>query len=643
MLSATGLFFSKKMDDLPRLAKQFIVLATDASLCVLAVWIAFYLRLGQPISYSEESILAATIFSIIFALPILFFSGIYLSIFRSSGSGGIFLIIRAIGLYAFVYAGLITGIGVLGIPKTIGLIQPLLLIIFITGSRWLAFVCLSSRYHGPLPKVLIYGAGKAGQELIAALDINNQMKIVGFLDDDKKLHGHTISGKPIFSQEELPNLISSKGITQILLAIPSASRRHRNDIIKRIENYRISIHTIPSLLDLTEGRVTVSNLQELDINDLLGREAVKPDGLLLTKNITGKVMLVTGAGGSIGSELCRQISQYNPSKLLLLEINEFALYSIHAELEEFQASKNSDIELIPLLASAQDKDRMQAIISTWKPNTIYHAAAYKHVPLVEYNLTEGVKNNIIGTLVTAQAAIKNEVSNFILISTDKAVRPTNAMGASKRLAELCLQSLFAHQKHSKKTQFSMVRFGNVINSSGSVIPKFRKQIQAGGPITLTHPDITRYFMTIREAAQLVIQAGSMATGGDVFILDMGEPIRIADLAQRMVSLSGLTIQDNLNPDGDIKINITGIRPGEKLYEELLLGKDPRPTSHPKIQQAHDAFISWEKLEVDINLLQNAFIQNNLLLTLSILEKLVTDYKPSTTIVDCMHLALERQK
>ena len=643
MLSITRLSCSKRMGNLPRFAKQFIVLTTDTGLCVLAVWIAFYLRLGQSISYSEGSILAATIFSVILALPILFFSGLYLSIFRHARNGEASLVFQAVGLYAFIYAGVITGIGVPGIPKTIGLIQPLLLVIFITGSRWLAFLCLSQPYRGLLPRALIYGAGKAGQELLAALEINNQIKIVGFLDDDKKLHGHTINGKPIFSQQALPNLMSSKGITRVLLAIPSASRRHRNDIIKNIESYQISVYTIPSLLDLTEGRVTVSDLQELDMNDLLGREVVKPDDLLLTKNTTGKVILVTGAGGSIGSELCRQIIRYNPSKLLLLEISEVALYLIHAELEELQAIKNSGIELIPLLASVQDKERMQAIISTWKPNTIYHAAAYKHVPLVEYNLIEGVKNNIFGTLTTAQAAIKNEVSNFILISTDKAVRPTNAMGASKRLAELCLQSLFAHQKHSKKTQFSMVRFGNVINSSGSVIPKFRKQIQAGGPITLTHPDITRYFMTIKEAAQLVIQAGSMGTGGDVFILDMGEPIKIADLAQRMVNLSGLTIQDNLNPNGDIKISITGIRPGEKLYEELLLGESPQLTSHPKIQQAHDAFISWEELAVDINSLQNAFTQNDLYLTLSILQKLVTEYKPNTAIVDCMHVALEQKK
>lgn len=399
--------------------------------------------------------------------------------------------------------------------------------------------------------------------------------------------------------------------------------------------HHIVVCTLSSLTDLAEGRVTISDLCELDIDDLLGRESIEPNLILLAKNITDRVVLVTGAGGSIGSELCRQIVKLQPIKLILVEINEYALYTIHTELENINKllDSNEKIMIVPLLTTVQDRKRMSDIMETWQPDTVYHAAAYKHVPLVEYNLIAGVENNVFGTLNTAQIAINKGVSSFILVSTDKAVRPTSVMGASKRLSEICLQALFDFYSKKSKTKLSMVRFGNVMDSSGSVIPRFRKQISDGGPITITHPDISRYFMTIPEAAQLVIQAGAMAKGGEVFVLDMGEPVKIIDLAQRMIELSGLSIQNDNNLEGDIEITITGLRPGEKLYEELLIGENPQPTKHPKIQKANDQFIHWNKLENQLNCLKNLLSQNNVEEIIKLLQILVKDYNPNNEIVD----------
>jgi FlaA1/EpsC-like NDP-sugar epimerase len=627
---------------LPRFAKRIIALTVDTSLCVLTVWLAFYLRLGDFISLSDTA-LWATVISVSFALPIFFVSGLYRAIFRYSGWPAMFAVTRAIGVYGLLYASAITAIGIPGIPRTIGLIQPLLLFFAIGGSRafaryWLGGLYQSSLQIAALPKALIYGAGRAGRQLVSALESSFEMRVLGFLDDDDRLHGHVLNGQPIFSPDDLPDLIESKGVTHVLLAIPSASRRRRNEILKRIGQHHVAVRTLPSLTDLAEGRVTASDLRELDIDDLLGRDPVKPNHILLTKNIANKVVLVTGSGGSIGSELCRQIIKLKPTKLLLVEMSEYALYSIHTELEGMlEVIGNFDpCRIVPLLASVQDEERMLEIMDTWRPDTVYHAAAYKHVPLVEHNLAEGVKNNVIGTLTAAQVAIEKGVSDFVLISTDKAVRPTNVMGASKRLSELCLQSLFAHQGKTGKTRFSMVRFGNVLDSSGSVIPKFRKQIRDGGPITLTHPEINRYFMTIPEAAQLVIQAGAMAQGGDVFVLDMGVPVKVADLALRMIELSGLSVRDEDNPDGDIEITISGLRPGEKLYEELLLGDDPQPTLHPKIQRAQDPYIPWEELETDLNTLRIVLAHNNVDVILNILKKLVGGYQPSAEVVDWVY-------
>lgn len=626
---------------LPRATKRFVVLTIDMELCVLTVWLAYYLRLGEFVMLTGNSLLAAAA-SIGIALPIFIVSGLYRAIFRYSGWPALLAVARAVGVYGLLYASIFTIIGVTDVPRTVGIIQPILLLLFVGASRALARIWLGDQYLNILqratrPKVLIYGAGTTGRQLVDAMANSHEMQVVGFLDDDDRLHGHVLNGQPIYNPADLDNLVPTLSISDVFLAMPSLGRNRRNEILAHIRTARVAVRTLPSVTDLAQGKVSISDLRELDIDDLLGREPVMPNHILLAMNVRSKVVMVTGAGGSIGSELCRQILFADPSKLLLIEHSEFALYSIHQELEE--KLNGRAIVLVPLLASVQDSERMREIISTWHPDTVYHAAAYKHVPLVEHNPAEGIKNNVIGTLRTAQAAAENGVLDFVLISTDKAVRPTNIMGASKRLAEVVLQAL---ADTSTGTKFSMVRFGNVLGSSGSVVPKFRQQIRDGGPITLTHPDITRYFMTIPEASQLVIQAGAMAKGGDVFVLDMGQSVKIMDLARRMLELSGLTVKDERNPDGDIEIQITGLRPGEKLYEELLIGADPQPTLHPRIMKAQENFIGWVELEPKLNALEMALNINDVSVIRSIMQQLVPDYVPNNEIVDWVHMEQEAE-
>ncbi|AON56573.1 polysaccharide biosynthesis protein [Herbaspirillum seropedicae] len=626
---------------LPRAAKRLVAISVDLGICVLTVWLAYYLRLGEFVALSGTALWAVAA-SITLALPIFIVSGLYRAIFRYSGWPALLAVARAVGIYGLLYASIFTAISVAGIPRTVGIIQPILLLLFVGASRALARVWLGDQYLSVLkqasrPKVLIYGAGSTGRQLVAAMASSHEMQVVGFLDDDDRLHGHVLNGQPIYNPADLSSLASTLSISNVLLAMPSLSRKRRNEILAQIRTARVAVRTLPSVTDLAQGRVNVSDLRELDIDDLLGREPVMPNHILLAMNVRSKVVMVTGAGGSIGSELCRQILAVGPSKLLLIEQSEFALYAIHQQLEEKLADR--DIVLVPLLASVQDSERIREIMSTWHPDTVYHAAAYKHVPLVEHNPAEGIKNNVLGTLRTAQAATENGVADFVLISTDKAVRPTNIMGASKRLAEMVLQAIAAT---SPGTKFSMVRFGNVLGSSGSVVPKFRQQIRDGGPITLTHADITRYFMTIPEASQLVIQAGAMAKGGDVFVLDMGQAVRIMDLARRMIELSGLTVKDELNPEGDIAIEITGLRPGEKLYEELLIGDNPKPTSHSRIMKAHEEFIPWAELEARLSALEMALNVNDVGVIRLMMEKLVTGYTPSDEIVDWVYLEQEAE-
>ena len=619
---------------LPRSAKIGVVICVDSSLIILSVWLAYYLRLGEFVTLSDTA-LVAVMTSIFFALPIFFISGLYRAIFRYSGWPALLSVARATSIYGLLYASIFTAIGISGVPRTVGIIQPILLLLLVGASRTLARLWLSDQYQNLLkkdkqPKFLIYGAGESGRQLARAMSGNQEMQVVGFLDDNKNLHGHVLNGQPIYNPSDLSKLSKSLNIKNVLLAMPSLSRKRRNEILDQIQEVQVSVRTLPSVSDLAKGKVTISDLKELDIYDLLGRETVEPNQILLTKNIMNKIVMVTGAGGSIGSELCRQIIELSPQKLLLVEQSEFALYNVHQELER----KRIEAKIIPLLGSVREKDRIDKIISTWHPNTVYHAAAYKHVPLVEHNLSEGIKNNVLGTLFTAQAAINHKVENFVLVSTDKAVRPTNIMGASKRLAEMILQALAAENPSLK---LSIVRFGNVLGSSGSVVPKFREQIKEGGPITITHPEITRFFMTIPEASQLVIQAGAMATSGDVFVLDMGKPVKIIQLAERMIELSGLSIKNQENPDGDIEIEITNLRPGEKLYEELLIGNNPKPTSHNRIMKAHETFLDWQKLEDKIEALTIALNKNDVQIVRQLLRKLVVDYQPTMDVVDWIHL------
>ena len=633
---------------LPRALKRLIVLLVDASLCVIAVSLAFYLRLGEWVSLSANAAyqpLLPTLVSLGLALPIFVAFGLYRAIFRYSGWPALVTVGKAVGLYALVFMAIFTLVGVPGVPRTVGLIQPLLVLFLVGASRalaryWLGGLYLSQLRLGTLPKVLIYGAGSAGRQLANALANSYEMRVVGYLDDDDRLHGHVLNGLAIYSPQDLSGLVVSLGISDVLLALPTANRKRRNEILALMQQAKVSVRTLPSVMELAQGKVSTADLRELDIDDLLGRDSVPPNHILLGRNVTRKVVLVTGAGGSIGSELCRQILKLKPQTLLLVDQSEYALYEIHQELlEKVQALGEGAVQLVPLLASVRDAERMREVITTWSPDTIYHAAAYKHVPLVEHNPAEALKNNVFGTRTVAQLAAEHGVSDVVLVSTDKAVRPTNIMGASKRLAELVLQALAAEPG---KTTFSMVRFGKVLGSSGSVVPKFRQQIKNGGPITLTHPDVTRFFMTIPEAAQLVIQAGAMAKGGDVFVLDMGESVKIMDLAQRMIELSGLNERTEANPDGDIAIEITGLRPGEKLFEELLIGNDPQPTLHPRIMKASEEKMSWADLQDSLNAMQVALDVNDVGVLRRMLEQLVSGYHPSGEIVDWVHLAQEAE-
>jgi FlaA1/EpsC-like NDP-sugar epimerase len=631
---------------MPRVMKRLLALSVDASLCVLTVWLAFYLRLDEWVALSRDSAWApdiAAVVALIFALPVFIVSGLYRAIFRYAGWKAVIAVTRAMMIYGVLYATLFTVVGVPGVPRTVGLIQPLLLMLAVGASRVFARYWLGDVYQDivrrmSLPKVLIYGAGSAGRQLAAALGNSHEMCVVGYLDDDARLQGGVLNGLKIYPPSELPALVESLPVRDVLLAIPSESRRRRNEILKLLLQSQVSVRSLPGLSDLAEGRVHVSDLHELDIDDLLGREAVEPDAAFLEKNIRGKVVMVTGAGGSIGSELCRQIASAGAAKLLLVEQGEFALYQIHHDL---QGVFDADTELIPILASVCDKQRMRSILSVWRPDTIYHAAAYKHVPLVEHNPAEGIRNNVFGTLTVALVAREFCIADFVLISTDKAVRPSNVMGASKRLAEMVLQAL-AQETIGFGTRYSMVRFGNVLGSSGSVVPLFRQQIRDGGPLTLTHPEVTRYFMTIPEAAQLVIQAGAMGsmekTGGAVFVLDMGQPVKIGDLARRMIELSGLAVRDESNPEGDIEIQVTGLRPGEKLYEELLIGDNPQPTAHSRIMKAQEDFLPWPMLETKLADLQEALEQGDIPALRRLIEELVPGFQPDEAIVDWVHCA-----
>jgi FlaA1/EpsC-like NDP-sugar epimerase len=637
---------------LSRGAKQCIVGAVDILMSVLATWTAFFLRLDSatlPTGYQWHAYQLAIILSI----PILTRFGLYRAVFRYAGLSAMATIAKAVALYAVVFFSVLVWLALPGVPRTLGLLQPLIFLFMVAGSRILARMWLTrvtgDRRTEREARLLIYGAGAAGAQIAEVIQRTRQLNLMGFLDDNPQLVGKTINGYTVHPLTALPRLISLYAVTDILLAMPTLSRAKRNELLSTLRQYHVRIRSLPDLSELAQGKATIADIHELDIVDLLGREPVAPNPALISRNIRGKVVMVTGAGGSIGSELCRQIIAVNPSKLLLLEHSEFSLYQIHSDLMALAAEHHFSVELVPLLGSVRDYDRIYEVCSAWKPQTVYHAAAYKHVPLVEHNPAEGVRNNVFGTYNVARAAVETGVADFVLISTDKAVRPTNIMGASKRLAEMILQALsttnapvFSGAMAAKvavqnKTRFAMVRFGNVLGSSGSVVPLFRQQIKEGGPLTVTDLDVTRYFMTIPEAAQLVVQAGAMTEGGDVFVLDMGESVKIIDLAYRMVELSGLVVKDENHPHGDIEIKVTGLRPGEKLYEELLIGENPQPTAHSRIMKAQEEFMPWDVLSSELALLAVA-VQNNRAEEIRvILGRLVNGYTAATELVDLVYM------
>ena len=593
----------------PRTVKRLVVVALDVVLALVATWIAFTLRLDTP-HWPTGAQWWVYGLAPVLAVPIFVKFGLYRAIFRYTGQAALQATGKAVLLYAVVLLGVLLWRKWPGVPRTLGALQPLVFLFLVGGSRavarfWLADLGnASAKDEG---RLLIFGAGTSGVQTATALRVSREFALLGFVDDDPIKVGRSINGVPVFAPSEVPDVVTQQGVTDILLALPSVSRDRRKSIIDSLRELPVHIRTLPALADLASGRVTVQDFGELDVEDLLGRDPVPPNAELIARDLAGQVVLVTGAGGSIGGELTRQIVLQQPRQLLLLDHNEFGLYSIHQEVQGICAASGLAVELVPLLGSVANYARLLSVCAMYRPATVYHAAAYKHVPMVEDNPGEGVANNVFGTLNMARAAQTSGVKRFVLVSTDKAVRPTNVMGATKRMAELVLQALAAEDS---PTCFTMVRFGNVLDSSGSVVPLFRRQLAAGGPLTVTHVDVTRYFMTIPEAAQLVLQAGAMAVGGDVFVLDMGEPVKIMDLARRMVQLSGLTVRDEHRPSGDIEIEITGLRPGEKLYEELLIGDNPERTAHTRIMKAHEDCLAWSDLALHLQTLRQAADDND---------------------------------
>lgn len=646
---------------LPRRQKRFLQVVIDVALIWLALWLSFALRLGeldaaQPFDGHGWLFLLAPII----ALPIFIRLGMYRAVMRYVGNDALITIAKAVTLSALVLALAVywySGPTAL-VPRSMVFNYWWLSLLLLGGLRlamrqyfagnWFELNPGRTAVAPLLSKVAVYGAGSAGNQLVAALRMGRAMRPVAFIDDDPGIANRTIAGLRVYTPKHISQMIDETGADEILLAMPSTSRGRRRQILETLEAFPLHVRSIPGFMDLASGRVKVEDVQEVDIADLLGRDAVPPQQALFERCIRSQVVMVTGAGGSIGSELCRQILLNGPATLLLFEHSEFNLYSVHSELEARVKRESLPLRLVPILGSIRNASRLADVMSTWKVNTVYHAAAYKHVPMVEHNIAEGVLNNLMGTLNTAQAAVKAGVTNFVLISTDKAVRPTNVMGSTKRLAEMVLQALsresapvlFADDEavhQLNKTRFTMVRFGNVLGSSGSVIPLFHEQIRKGGPVTVTHPNITRYFMTIPEAAQLVIQAGSMGEGGDVFVLDMGEPVKIAVLAEKMIHLSGLSVRSDKTPHGDIAIEFTGLRPGEKLYEELLIGDNVSPTEHPMIMRANEEHLPWEQFKVRLGELLAAVECDDYERVRQLLRETVNGYKPEGEIVDWIHV------
>lgn len=625
--------FLQFLFSLKRSQKRVVSVAIDSIFLLFAFWFALLVRLD-----SIEVLLKAQYWGLIaFTLPISIAAFVRLGLYRA--------VLRYIGSQAFtaIVAGVFTSTvtlvllayyGEVDLPRTVPFIYAAFALVFVGGARSLMRSLVGAGMNRRGEPVVIYGAGVSGRQTAIALAQSHEYHPIAFVDDDESLQGTVIQGLHVHAPQELRKLIKQKATARVLLAMPSASRSRRQEIINQLEPLTVKVMTLPAMADLVSGDKLFSDVKEVEIEDLLGRDSVTPRQNLLTANIKNKVVMVTGAGGSIGSELCRQILKQSPKKLVLFELSEFALYSIERELIATAQELNLNVEILPMMGSVQRENRVQAVMQAFKVQTVYHAAAYKHVPLVEHNVVEGVRNNVFGTLYTARAAIAAKVETFVLVSTDKAVRPTNIMGTTKRMAELALQAL---SKEEHETRFCMVRFGNVLGSSGSVVPLFRKQIANGGPVTVTHPEITRFFMTIPEASQLVIQAGAMGKGGDVFVLDMGKSVKIVDLAEKMIRLSGFDVKDEDHPNGDIAIEFSGLRPGEKLYEELLIGDDVTGTEHERIMTANELCLPWNELEIILNKLDKACHEFNHEAIRDILLTTPTGFNPTDGICDLVWL------
>ncbi|MEA3405041.1 MAG: nucleoside-diphosphate sugar epimerase/dehydratase [Pseudomonadota bacterium] len=614
---------------LSRIKKRILSIFVDIiGLCLVAV-LAIWLRLGQPVFPVMDYVFAILLLPVL-ALPIFIRQGLYRTVVRYIGHKFAITVLSSVTLVFVLWAAAIFMLE-LSFPRSAIVIAWLLALFYISSTRILARWYLSeglvSKEYFDRKRVLIFGAGNSGKQLLSAISKMPHVKVMGFIDDDKSLQKHEIASVRVYKREDLKDLISDFGISEIFLAIPSISASKRKRILEWLEPYSVKVSTLPSIDEIVAGKVSFSDIRQVDIEDLLGRDPVPPQSELLSKCITEKAVLISGAGGSIGSELCRKVLRQRPKTLVLYELSEYALYTIEREL--LHSKELDDIQLIAVLGSVLDDKKLRRVIESYGVNTIYHAAAYKHVPIVEHNIQEGIINNFFGTHMAAKTAAECGVENFVLISTDKAVRPTNVMGASKRLAEMALQAL---QEEFSSTRFVMVRFGNVLGSSGSVIPLFRKQIAEGGPVTVTHKEITRYFMTIPEAASLVVQAGSMGTGGDVFVLDMGEPVKIDQLARKVIKLSGLEVMDEAG-NGDIEIQYSGLRPGEKLYEELLIGDNVDGTDHPRIMKAHEEFLKYgELMEVSVKL-ESALKDYDYDSVLKQLESTVSGFNHTSGVVD----------
>ncbi|MCL2523725.1 MAG: polysaccharide biosynthesis protein [Betaproteobacteria bacterium] len=617
----------KKFLELPRRQKQLVSVAIDLVLLLTAYWSALVLRFETFTPPDFRLYIWQMVAAPLLAIPIFIRLGLYRAVIRFMEDRAVFAVVGGVTLSVVLLAALIALTNTTGLSRGVLVIYWLLAIVYIGATRFLArsYFLRAERNQDSRQRVVIYGAGRAGTQLVYALRAGREYLPVALVDDNPALRNSEVAGLRVHAPDNLAAVLAARQADEVLLAIPSASRSRRVEIIDRLEGLHCKVRLVPGMADVVGGHVTADAIREVQIEDLLGRESVAPDAALLGRCVTGKAVLVSGAGGSIGSELCRQIVQLRPSRLVLMELSEFALYSIEQELAALCRRDDLGVELVPLLGSVIHRNRNEMVMKSFGVQTVYHAAAYKHVPLVEHSPIEGLYNNAVGTRRMAEAALATGVETFVLISTDKAVRPTNVMGASKRLAELVLQAL---ARQGGGTRFCMVRFGNVLDSSGSVVPLFRRQIAAGGPITLTHPDITRFFMTIPEAAQLVIQAGSMGQGGEVYVLDMGKPVRIIDLARRMVHLSGLELRDETHPEGDIAIEVVGLRPGEKLHEELLIGDNVEGTSHPLIMRAYEHEVPWEVLTEKLALLEKAAQSFDYEQALTLLASLVKEYAPA---------------